>query len=76
MFRCFSSENKQNRDFFFGAEGLSKQELGPLWTPLDPQTRLRCVPSLGLRVVLNLVLDAVCFMCVYMFAGYLLLFRA
>lgn len=65
MFRCFSLENKQNRDCFFQGRGTVKTRAGAPFGPLASTDEVTmCSILLCLRVVLNLVLDAVCFMCV------------
>lgn len=77
MFRCFSLENKQNRLFSSGQRDCPNKSWG-LFGPLTSTDEVTmCSILLGLRVVLNLVLDAVwcVFMCVRVtYAGYLLLF--
>lgn len=61
MFRCFSLENKQNRLFSSGQRDCPNKSWG-LFGPLTSTDEVTmCSILLGLRVVLNLVLDAVCF---------------
>lgn len=64
MFRCFSLENKQNRECFFQGRGTVKTRAGAPLDPSHPQTRLRSVLSHLVYVLYSMWFQRRCVFCV------------